>query len=426
MALIPFIIDFLNNLMSVLKLLVMKKVLIQLMSAGIMLVMVTSCNQGVRVADPAKYGMSPDTLARASDLMQGYVDEGKIAGASLLVYKDGAVVQREYIGYSDIENQVPFEDNTIFRIYSMTKPVTAAALMTLYDDGKFKLDDKVSDYIPEFEFMMVYSPQSSLHYLEFPAEQVTIRHLLTHTSGIPYGWDPDSFVDSLYRVNRVSGWDGTIGEKVKMITEMPLKNAPGTKWEYGLSIDVAGYLIEVLSGLPLDEFFRTRIFEPLGMDDTGFFVPEEKHARLSSLYYRSRDGLTKAEYPDGDSFKAPATLFSGGGGLVSTVPDYLKFCEMLLNGGILNGKRILEESTVKMIMSDQLPEGVTYGDGMGFGLAGAVDPETGEYSWMGAATTNFWINPTDNMITMVFIQMMPSDHRYANEYKKIVDRAVME
>jgi CubicO group peptidase (beta-lactamase class C family) len=141
--------------------------------------------------------MSPDTLARASELVQGYVDEGKIAGASLLVYKDGAVVQREYIGYSDTESQVPFEDNTIFRIYSMTKPVTAAALMTLYDEGKFKLDDKVSDYIPEFEFMMVYAPQSSLHYLEFPAEQMTIRHLLTHTSGIPYGWDTDSFVDSL-------------------------------------------------------------------------------------------------------------------------------------------------------------------------------------------------------------------------------------
>ena len=404
----------------------MKSLFAGLFFSGIIMFSI-SCNQVDKVVAPEKFGMSSDTLEKAKNLMQSAVDEGKIAGVSLLVSKDGEIIQKEYIGFADIENEVPIEENTIFRIYSMSKPITAVALMTLYDEGKFELDDKVSKYIPEFESMMIYSPDGATHYLQLPEEGLTIRHLLTHTSGIPYGWDPNSFVDSLYNVKGVSGWNGTIGEKVKILTTIPLKRAPGTRWEYGLSIDVAGYLAEVLSGQPLDRFFKTRIFDPLGMDDTGFYVPEENHSRLSAVYSRDRNGkLKKMENPKGDPFMSPATLFSGGGGLVSTVPDYLKFCKMLLNGGTLNGVRILNESTAKMVMTDQLPEGVLYGETGGYGLAGAVNPETGEYSWAGAATTNFWINPSDNLIIMTFIQLMPNDHRYANEYKKLVERAVLK
>lgn len=404
----------------------MKHLFANSLFTGIMILLV-SCSQGNKVVVSERYGMSSDTLEKAKTLMQAWVDEGKIAGVSLLVSKDGAIVQKEYIGFADVENKVPIEENTIFRIYSMSKPVTAVALMTLFDEGKFELDDKVSKYIPEFEFMMVYAPDSALHYLRFPENEMTIRHLLTHTSGIPYGWDPNSFVDSLYRVNGVSGWDGTIGEKVKTLTNLPLKTVPGTRWEYGLSIDVAGYLIEVLSGQPLDSFFKTRIFDPLGMDDTGFYVPEKKHPRFSAVYYRDREGkLKKMETPQGDTFMSPVTLFSGGGGLVSTVPDYLKFCRMLLNGGSLNGVKILNESTAKMVMTDQLPEGVSYGETGGYGLGGAVNPKTGEYSWAGAATTNFWINQSENMIIFSFIQLMPSNNRYANEYKKMIEHALLK
>ena len=220
----------------------MRNYTIKSLCAGL-IVLAISCNQTNRIVSPEKVGLSGDTLQLASMKMKEYVDEGKIAGISTLIMKNGELVQRENYGFADIENKVPIRDNTIFRIYSMTKPVTAVALMTLYDEGKFQLDDKLSMYIPEFEYVMVYAPDSAAHYLEFQNNPLTIRNLLTHTSGIPYGWDPNSFVDSLYRVNGVGSWDATIGEKVKLLTEMPLKSQPGTKWEYGLSIDVAGYLV---------------------------------------------------------------------------------------------------------------------------------------------------------------------------------------
>jgi len=389
-------------------------------------IIMASCNQGNRTVDPAKVGLSGDTLKAATQKMQEYIENGKLAGISVMVIKEGSVVQRENFGFADIENSLPIKDNTIFRIFSMTKPVTAVALMTLYDEGKFDLDDRVSEYIPEFENVMVYSPGEASHYLAFQDNEMTIRNLLTHTSGIPYGWDPNAFVDSLYRVNGVSSWDGILDEKIKLLAEMPLKSQPGTKWEYGLSIDVAGYLVEAISGQPLDVFMKTRIFDPLKMDDTGFSVPEEKYERLSEVYRLNREAsLEKIVNPNGDNFKKPATLFSGGGGLVSTMDDYSRFCLMLLNGGELDGVRILQESTAGMIMSDQLPEGVSYVNGFGYGLAGAVNLKTGEYGWGGAASTNFWIDPANKMIILAFTQFMPSDHTYAEEYKEFVARSIM-
>ena len=389
--------------------------------------LLVSCNQVQKPVTPEDYGLSADSLELAAIRMQEFVTGGKLAGVSLMVVKNGAVLQWERFGFEDIKNQEPIEENTIFRIFSMTKPVTAVALMTLFDEGKFKLDDKVSAYIPEFEGMMVYTPGETKSTLEPQSEEMSIRHLLTHTSGIPYGWDPNAYVDSLHRANGVSGWDATIGEKVKLLAEQPLKSQPGTKWEYGLSIDVCGYLVEVLSGIPLDEYFITRIFDPLKMNDSGFFVPEDKHERLSEVYRVDREGSLKMNAsPGGDSFKKPAVLFSGGGGLVSTMDDYLRFCKMLLNGGELDGVRILKESTVEMIMSDQLPDGASYTDGMGYGLAGMVDLETGEYSWAGAATTNFWIDPVNEMIILCFAQLMPSNYKYANEYYKAIKSGLMD
>jgi len=383
-----------------------------------------SCNTQ-KTLTPEDVGLSSEKLELASAKMQGYIDDGKIAGISALVYKNGEIVYRENFGVADLTANEPLEDNTIFRIFSMTKPVTAAALMILYDEGKFELDDKVSKFLPEFEEAEVYNPETKT--TEPQNNEMTIRHLLTHTSGIPYGWDQTSYVDSLYRVRGGSGWDGILGEKMKIIADIPLKHQPGTVWDYGLGIDLAGYLIEVLSEMPLDEFFKTQIFDPLKMDDTGFYVPQEKHQRFSALFAIGKDKkLTTNDGMMSEIFKQPVTLFSGGGGLVSTTDDYLKFCKMLLNGGELDGTRVLKESTVKMILTDQLPETVTYRENTGYGLAGSVNLIDGTYGWAGAASTKFWIIPKKEMIVLAFAQLMPSNYNYADEFKAAVDSALIQ
>jgi len=388
------------------------------------LILVVSCGPGSLTPTPEKVGLSSDTLALASQKMQEYIDNGKMAGISTLVMKDGKIIHREHFGFANIEEQRPVDESSIFRIFSMTKPVTAVALMTLYDEGKFELDHELSRYIPEFTDVRVYNSETKS--LDPQVTELTIRHLLTHTSGIVYGWG-QSYVDSLYRVTGAGGWDSaTIGDKVKIMAGLPLKFQPGTAWEYGLSIDVAGYLVEVLSGVPLDEYFETRIFEPLQMDDTGFYVPEEKHDRFTEVYNLDGEGDLKTGGFMAEAFKKPTTLFYGGAGLVSTMDDYLAFCRMLLNGGTLNGVKVLEESTVKMIISDQLPETASYTEGMGHGLAGQVNLESGEYSWGGAASTNFWIDPSTQMIIITYAQLMPSDHSYAYIFNDIVKRALIK
>lgn len=403
----------------------MKKILTAFVLILSFLTIQFSCSTPGGNAQPEDVGLSSDTLNAASQEMQQYIENGKLAGISTLIFKDGVIVQRKNYGYADMENQKPVTDSTIFRIYSMTKPVTAAALMTLYDEGKFELDDKVSEYLPDFEGMMVYNAETKSE--EPQEEEMTIRHLLTHTSGIPYGWDQQAYVDSLYRARGGSGWDGILAEKIKILTEIPLKHQPGTIWEYGLGIDVAGYLIEVLSGMPLDEYFEQEIFNPLNMDDSGFYVPESKHNRFSKLYTKNKEGeLVEMQGMMSTIFKSPVTLFSGGGGLVSTADDYLKFCRMLLNGGELNGVRILESTTAEMIITDQLPELAEYKEEIGYGLAGSVDLTRGVYGWAGAASTKFWIDPANEMIIMIFAQLMPSDYSYADEFYETVRNGLNE
>jgi len=412
------------------------KRIIKLLFVSVLILFTISCKQGEKPLSPEDVGMSSDTLAYATGRMQSYIDEGKLAGIAVRTIKDGSVVQDEQFGYANIENDVPIVDNTIYRIFSMSKPVTTVALMTLYDEGKFKLDDKVSDHIPEFAETKVYTPDEDGFSLEPQENEMTIRHLLTHTSGLTYGWEPGSYVDSLYNASGVINWDEPIGDKVKQLATLPLKYQPGTRWEYGLSIDVVGYLVEVLSGFPLDEYLKNEVFDPLEMDDTGFYVPEEKHSRLACIYTRNEEGqlmklqgtlgATDAEADFNDIFKSPVVHFSGGGGLVSTVDNYESLCRMLLNGGELNGIRILEESTVKMIMSDQLPEGVAYNKGYGYGLGGQYELESGSYSWGGAASTNFVVNPSHELIVLAFTQFMPSDYTYFLDYVGIVSRAIIE
>jgi len=405
-----------------------------LILVGLMTLFAISCKQAKKPVSPEEVGMSPDTLAIADERMQAYIDEGKLAGIAVRTIKNDVIVHDGKYGYADLETKDPIKDNTIYRIFSMSKPVTTVALMTLYEEGRFELDDRLAEYIPEFGETLVYTSNEDGFTFEAQENDMTIRHLLTHTSGLTYGWQPGSYVDSLYRVTGVADWDAPIGDKVKQLARLPLKYQPGTRWEYGLSIDVAGYLIEVLSGMPLDEYLAREVFEPLKMEDTGFYVPLEKHSRLAVLYTRNEKGelmrlsgtagVTDAEADFNDIFKKPAIHFSGGGGLVSTVDDYARFASMLLNGGELDGVRILDKETVGMIMSDQLPEGVAYNKGYGFGLGGQVELESGSYSWGGAASTNFVVNPVHELIILAFTQYMPSDYSYFGEYAGIVYRAI--
>lgn len=388
-----------------------------------LLVLLVSCNKSLT---PESVGISSDTLALTNIKMQEYIDDGKLAGISTIVVKNGLTVHNEYFGYADLESQKPMDANTIVRIFSMTKPVTAVALMKLFEEGKFKLDDKVATFIPEFENTLVYTQNDDGFTLEPQENEMSIRHLLTHTSGITYGWDPKSYVDSLYRVTNVGGWDSlAIGEKVKMIAELPLKHQPGTTYEYSLSIDVAGYLVEVLSGMPLDEYFKTKIFEPLKMNHTGFYVPEDQLANLSQCYMMDTSGTLKINEWISLGFKKPTNQFWGGAGLVSNLDDYTRFCLMLLNGGELDGARILKEETVQLIMSDQAPKGVTYWEGTSYGLGGSVDLKTGEYAWGGAANTKFWIDPKNDMVIVTYSQLMPDDDSYAKDFKDVVHRALI-
>lgn len=390
------------------------------------IIFLISCNPELKIGTPESVGLSSDTLELANLKMQAYIDSGEFAGISTLIVKDGKIAQKRFFGSADLVNQKPMEENTIVRIFSMSKPITAVALMTLYDEGKFKLDDNVSKFIPEFEGLKVYTPNDSGHTFEPQEKEMTIRNLLTHTSGISYGWNPKSYVDSLYRVTKVGAWDQTLAEQVKGLSKLPINFQPGTKWEYGLSIDVAGYLVEVMSGLTLDVFFKTRIFDPLKMNDTGFFVPEEQHERLSDVFSIDKEGTLKgASGTWSEAFKKKPKIFSGGGGLVSTMDNYLRFCRMLMNGGELDGARILKESTVQLVMSDQMPEGAVYKEDNGYGLGGNVNLKTGEYSWAGAASTNFWIDPENDMIIITFAQLMPSNYSYAHVFKGFVDRALM-
>ena len=381
-----------------------------------------SCNTAGKKSSSETNGISKDSLELACEKLQKYIDDDKLAGISAMVVKNNETVLKRNFGYADIENQKPIEDHTIFRIYSMTKPITAAALMTLYDEGKFQLDDEVSKYIPEFENTLVYNPESKK--LEPQVNKMTIRHLLTHTSGLTYGWDQNAHVDSLYRATGASGWDASLAEKVKILAGIPLKHQPGTTWEYSVSIDVAGYICEVLSGMPLDEFVKTRILDPLKMKDSGFYVPESKQSRFAVLYNLDQNGKLKGADNPNDNFKTNPVLFSGGGGMVSTIDDYSRFGRMLINGGELDGTRVLKEATVKMIMTNQLPEGVDYENGNYYGLGGSVEPETGRYGWSGAASTHFVADPENDMVILALTQLMPFDISYATEFVNNVENAI--
>jgi len=381
------------------------------------------------MAKPQSVGLSEDSLKIATQRLHNYVDDGKLSGTFVRIIKEGKVVYNDQYGLIDIAKNKPVEEEPLYRIFSMTKPVTAVAIMTLHDQGKLNLDDKVSKYIPEFSNTRVYKNVNGKHTTDPQKKQLTIRHLLTHTSGIPYGWEL-SYVDSIYNAKQHMRKDWTIEEMTKDIATIPLKFQPGTQYNYGLGIDVAGYIVEVVSGMKLDTYFKSAIFDPLGMDDTRFYVSKGKKERLTELYTRDEnDKLIVVEdkvIKERIGADGPPKLLLGGAGLISSMGDYEKFCRMLLNKGKLNGKRILSERAAEIVMTDQNPEGFMGDPGMGHGLSGTVNLESGEYSWGGAAKTSFWINPTHDLIVICFTQLFSKPSEYAQEFKAAVDRAIID
>jgi CubicO group peptidase (beta-lactamase class C family) len=368
------------------------------------------------VAAPETVGMSSERLDRLSKAMQSVIDQGQLAGITTMIARHGKVVDFQTFGYQNLETKTPMAKDTIFRIYSMTKPITGVALMMLFEEGKFRLSDPVEKYIPEFHDIKVAAGDGADGpILEDSTHPITIRELMSHTAGFSYGIFSDSQVDKMYRDASVLDPDSTLKDMVTKLGKIPLRQQPGTKWHYSVAVDVQGYLVEVLSGQPFDRFLQERLFAPLGMTDTAFSVPADKAKRFAQVYNYNEDGslVAREGFSGSRNYLEPTKFFSGGGGLVSTTTDYMRFCQMLLNGGELDSVRILSPLTIELMRSNQLPRSIPeMGPGTGFGLDFAVvlDPveagsfSKGEYYWGGAAGTWFWIDPVEDLVFVGMIQ----------------------
>jgi CubicO group peptidase (beta-lactamase class C family) len=366
-------------------------------------------------ARPESVGMSTQRLGRLKSEMQALVDRNQLAGVVTMVAKDGKVVEFEAAGKRDLASNAPMQKDSIFRIYSMTKPITGVAMMILLEEGKWQLNDPVSKHIPEFANLKVakVNPQSGAVTQVAPDHAMTMRELMSHSGGLTYGVFGTTAVDKMYTDVNVLDRDATLQAMIDKLGKIPLLHQPGERWHYSVSVDVQGYLVEKLSGQPFPEFLKQRIFDPLGMKDTAFYVPPEKMNRFVSFYTYDKDRKFVAHPGVPDFSKAPGAP-SGGGGLVSTATDYMRFCQMLLNGGELDGKRLLSPLTVQLMRSNMLPASArTLSPGTGFGLDFAVveDPVLaggyggeGTYYWGGYAGTWFWIDPVYKLIVVGMIQ----------------------
>ena len=375
---------------------------------------------GLDYSSPESVGIDSTRLERLTQAMQGFVDEGKLAGVVTAAARDGKIFHFESVGQRDLASGDPMENDDLFRIYSMTKPITGVALMILYEEGKFKLSDPVAMYIPEFTDLQVYAGMADDGtMLTEPADHpMTMRELMSHTGGLTYGLFSQSPVDDLYNEAAVLDPASNLQDMIDKLAKIPLRQQPGSLWHYSVSVDVQGYLVEKLSGQRFSDFLEERIFEPLGMVDTDFFVPAEKADRLAEVYAYGPDGSLFASegFTGGPSYLVEHEFEGGGGGLVGSAMDYIRFSQMLLNGGELDGVRILAPLTVELMHRNQLPKGldnsILGANGTSFGLDFAIieDPveaegySKGEYYWGGAAGTWFWIDPVENIVFVGMIQ----------------------
>jgi len=398
-------------------------------------------------ASPASAGFSEERLARIDKNMGEWLKDGRLNGAVALIIRDGKIVYHKAFGYDNIEQTKPIHSDDIYRIASQTKAITSVAAMILYEEGKFLLDDAVSRYIPEFAKAPVMDKFNAADttYTTIPSKSsITIRQLLTHTSGISYPQIGSPEANAIYSKSELLAGIGVengriLANDVKKIAKLPLMHQPGEKFTYGFNSDVLGYLVEIWSGMSLDEFFRKRIFEPIGMKDTYFYLPSSKWNRLVSLYREenkkllaagasiSNNGLFITDYP-----KMPGTFFSGGGGLSSTAMDYAIFLQMLLNGGIYNGKRILARNTVRMMTMNQIGD-INRGFnkfGLGFGIttergSAQLPLQEGSFEWGGAFQTTYWADPKERIIGILFRQIWGSTFgEIANKFKVLVYSAL--
>jgi CubicO group peptidase (beta-lactamase class C family) len=386
-------------------------------------------------ADPESVGLSTERLARVDALTHGYVDSGRLPCGLTVIARHGEVVYHDVYGWADLDADRKLTDDAIFRIYSMTKPITSVALMQLYERGDVLLENAVSRYIPSFADIAVWDDGTADDYTTVPTErEITVHDVLTHQAGFTAGFQYQTPVDELYRRHGLGDLvrpDIPLDEAMDRLASLPVEFQPGSRWAYGMSSDVCGRIVEVVSGQSLDEYLRDHILDPLGMVDTGFWVPESEIDRLTTNYARNKakklrpiDSIGRTRYD------RPPTYLSGAGGLVSTAADYQRFVQMLANRGQLDGTRVIGSRTLDYMTLNHLPGGTTLNergqstfaetamDGVGFGLGFSVvvDPAAthavtsiGNYGWGGAASTIFWVDPVDDLTAMFLTQLLPSN-----------------
>lgn len=397
-------------------------------------------------------GLSGSALERIeTHLERNYLASGRLPGTLTLVARRGQIAYLQPMGLMDVERQKPMRRDTLFRIYSMTKPVTAVAMMQLYEQGRFLLDDPVHKYIPSWKDLRVYKAGVYPNFLTVPAtRQMTIRDLFTHMSGLTYGFMNRTNVDAAYRELGLDGSKGlTLERLIEQLAELPLEFSPGTAWNYSVSTDILGYLVQLLSGKSLPDYFQEHIFRPLEMADTGFTVPADKVERFAACYeYRPGNRFALQDDPQTSHFTRELSFYSGGGGLVSTIDDYFRFAQALANGGILDGQRIIGRKTLEFMRLNHLPgnrdlPGLSVGsfsetpyEGTGFGLGVSVkidvaksqcNGSAGEFGWGGLASTNFFIDPVEELVVIFMTQLIPSSsYPIRQELRAIVNGALVD
>ena len=426
----------------------------------------------LRSIKPERAGISQERLDRITDHMNQAVKDGTMVGGLGMIARNGKVVYTETYGLADREENQPMTEDAIFRIYSMSKPITGVALMILYEEGKFFLNDPVARYIPELANLEVAistadgntkvasdgtnsrtigaGDASKAGKTRKPKRQPTIRDLMRHTAGFTYGFFGNTEVDKMYREKEVMG-QKDLKAFVTELGQVPLQYEPGTRWHYSVSVDVQGRVVEAVSGMSFGEFLKKRLFTPLGMKDTGFIVPKDKLDRFAQIYspegtsegsdlFLRRNTSTKlVRSPEliDEGYMEGATFEGGGGGMVSTARDYLRFSQMMLNGGELDGVRILSPKTVELMTTNHLGDlPMGFGrTGVGFGLGFAVTlnqgdigelGSTGEYNWGGAAGTKFWIDPQENLIGLFMVQSIPHRTRLGNKFKLLTYQSIIK
>ena len=395
-------------------------------------------------AKPQECGFDPSKLRRVIPTLQQFVDDGKFPGAVVAVVRGNKLVLLDSVGYRSISDKLPMREDTIFRIYSMTKPVTSVAAMMLIEQGKIGLEDPVAKFIPAFGNAQVFSAVKDGGVLTVPLKRpVTIRDLMRHTSGLTYGFFGESEVDLLYRKADVLSDNDTAAQLAAKVAAIPLMFQPGTRFQYSVSVDVLGRVIEIASGMKLDEYFQTHIFEPLGMVDTGFYVRKDTIGRFSTNYEISENGqLGIVDSPETSRFSRKPRMLSGGGGLVSTVMDYLRFAQMLRNKGVYDGRRLLKATSVSQMTRNQLPAdaipisvGGSQMPGMAFGLGLSVYVGNvkmgrvslrGEYGWDGMASTSFWSSPESDITVVLLTQRFPYSPQLEMAVRPLVYEAVID